>query len=943
MAWTANALEDPNFDSAEHPPPTEAELRGVVDELYDEWIDPMLDEPDQVHTWAATRFRLRVQEVTPDELKGAVDRRIRQLKLVFDRVAACELRDDGEVRDKIGHIAKVILEARNSLRNAAILWSQIKEDTVGALADEWNFESFFNWIDEDDKATSFQKVLLYVLKQLALKQYRRFTDQCFEQVMIHRPGHPPEKSHAWVFQEEIKTFIARTVQKEIAYNEWKHLTNPPDNAEKVVKNLMNQDHMEFRELKMNRFLWAYDNGLYNVREDMFWPFRTLLLSDASQITREAVLALPLEEVDADDYVPERADFVIDGVEVWNSEPASHWRLLPDVDTTDARDVSDTGGLQAALSRVAFGHVNEITSLSLAEGRLGSVVAAEDAARHTYRTVLTQPDRGGLDEPVILASGSADELTAETIIGLMLNDDIVYRHNLLGVSITKGTDGAMAFVFEQPPPIDLRIAAGTRVRLADGRCFTPVSVPLSTETVFRADGQFRANLKRRDVWPDLAARMTAFRRGVHLLTLSDVTDAAVSALPVDATLRRDAHTATASADGAVLVWGLSRNGADLTPNAVFYLRSKHTYHRNANGQPVWPGKSSREQYQTSPPTAEDVAVKFFNTEFRFSITPEAEAAFDPKAVVMPEFDRIVTAQGLSEDSQTWLMVMLARLFFPVGYDKWQVALFIKGRAGSGKSTFAQIIRSFYPEKAISTLTANIERQFGLEGIYQGLICICAEVREKFQLDQGDFQSAVSGEEVQIARKNQTPLPHKWDTPFFLLGNEVFDYSNNSGSIERRIFMFEFNKKVVQSDPKLLEKFIKNIDLFHRKAVALYHAILREHGDKDIWEPGVVGPEIMQWKNSVRKSTDGLYSFLKDENVITLHGDFYMPQDDLKKLYRTWRMDNNWKPQQWTADHYRPTFEDLGLHIVPQMEERDYHGTTLKCVFVNGVDAANVAPM
>ena len=48
----------------------------------------------------------------------------------------------------------------------------------------------------------------------------------------------------------------------------------------------------------------------------------------------------------------------------------------------------------------------------------------------------------------------------------------------------------------------------------------------------------------------------------------------------------------------------------------------------------------------------------------------------------------------------------------------------------------------------------------------------------------------------------------------------------------------------------------------------------------------------------------------------------------------------RPQQWTADHYRPTFEDLGLHIVPQMEERDYHGTTLKCVFVNGVDAANV---
>ena len=311
--------------------------------------------------------------------------------------------------------------------------------------------------------------------------------------------------------------------------------------------------------------------------------------------------------------------------------------------------------------------------------------------------------------------------------------------------------------------------------------------------------------------------------------------------------------------------------------------------------------------------------------------------------MPEFNRIVEAQGLDPDSQTWLIVMLARLFFPVKFDGWQVALFVKGRAGSGKSTMAQIVRFFYPEKAISTLTANIERQFGLEGIYQGLICICAEVREKFQLDQGDFQSAVSGEEVQIARKNQTPLPHKWVTPFFLLGNEVFDYSNNSGSIDRRIFMIQFDHKVQRSDPKLFEKFLKNIDFFHRKGVALYHQMLRKHGDRDIWEPGVVGKQIIAWKNAVRISTDGLFAFINDTNVMTKDPTFFISEEDFKKLYKTWRMDNNWKPQTWSTDHWKAPFEDAALTMTATPETRQYHGSPITGRFVEGIDATSTTMM
>ena len=149
--------------------------------------------------------------------------------------------------------------------------------------------------------------------------------------------------------------------------------------------------------------------------------------------------------------------------------------------------------------------------------------------------------------------------------------------------------------------------------------------------------------------------------------------------------------------------------------------------------------------------------------------------------------------------------------------------------------------------------------------------------------------------------------------FFLGNELPNYKNASGSVDRRFFMIEFNKKVHESDPHLIGKFKKNIDLFHRKSVTLYHQALRKHGEKDIWAKDVVGPQLIKGKDGVKLQTDMLYCFIKGERF-QFGVSLYMPMDDFKQEYFAFRQSNGAERTRWAESHYKPVFDEASLVIM-----------------------------
>ncbi len=841
--WSASRLYHSKADPDGEPPSTQ-QLISIIDELYDEWAPSEFDI-SRLHEWACERFGTTLDEISRDVLDKGMKMRIGQMTNLFDLVKAnTDLKEDPDQYERVERIAKIIRETRNSLQATAILYYQMDDIRRHSIPEEWNPTSYFTFA-EDEKLTNFQKLVISVLKRLASDGLRRLDDWVYEEVVIRGTN---ERSHAWKPVKSLKDYIYQKIQKETDYDDWKCLTNPPDNGDRVVTHLCTSVQQEFPIVDMNRYLWAYNNGLYNVEEDMFWPFQSAKISSVSKVTKDVIKELPEHVIGDDDEAldPTSAAVIKDGVHIWNI--GDDQTLTPDsCFYVDNKYYSNFQGREA-WPRMAY----DIT---------------------TYRRGIHIGDLKYVTEASVRA------LTPITVaVGDSVPDDRI------------ATKVGQVLVWNVEHDGNLTIA-----------------------TVFGLGGNYYSNHRSR----------------VHFAHTSTVTAEGIKALkhpPMDHPVP-SSDEPHSTVDG-VNVFYENPNGT-LSENAVFEYEGRYMSNRNVR---IWTTPSG-DPYTARAPTQKDVAVKHFDVDFRFEITPETEETFDPEEIELPEMDRIMTTQHLDATSQTWLVLMLCRLFFPVGYDQWQVVLFIKGIAGSGKSTLAQIIRSFYPPARISTLSSNIEQKFGLSAIYKGLVCICAEVREDFGLDQAEWQSCVSGEEVQVAVKQKTAFTHKWDTPFFFLGNELPSYRNNSGSVDRRVFMIEFRKRVHNSDPKLFKKFMKNIDRFQRKGVALYHRALYVHGNVDIWAPGVVGTQIAKWRNEVKESSDLLHAFV-NSGTFEFDAAMFMPLDDFKQIYTEFRKQSGHDKVKWTKDHYDTVFQDVGVFIVN--DTREYGGARKTQLFISGMD-------
>ena len=617
--------------------PNDATLYALLDLMHTEWVRTDITTGDGLVAWACGRLEVDATTVTYKSLQEQADKRMLQL-VQLDRMFKNRtelLSGDALIMEKIARIAHVIRQAKVIVESAASLFYHLDSSREMLLPKEWKIENIF-CNGADDKCTSFQSLLLYVLQQLSTAEYRRLNGDCYVQELTPSG----ERTHAWKkTKEELGDFVYRVTQKESNRDQWMNMTNPPDNGQRVIKHIKEACNVEFPDLIVNRYLFSYDNGLYNVESDMFYPF-------------------------------------------------------------DAQ----------------------------------------------------------------------------------------------------------------------------------------------------AD------------WPAMAKEITIFRR------------------------END--------------WG--------------------------------------DSYTAVPPTATDVAVKYLNQPFRFDITPDTEETFNPDDIQLKELDKILDAQKLDEGTKRWVLLMLCRLFFPVGFDAWQVMLFIKGIAGSGKSTLAKFIREYYDASMITTLASNLEGKFGLSSIYKGLICVCAEVRADFGLDQGTWQSAVSGEEVSVMEKFKTAFAYKWDTPMFFLGNELPSYPNSSGSVDRRLFMIEFGYIISSSDPNLYKSMVRNMDNFQRKGVSLYHAARREFGNKDIWDIPQLPQQVMDFKATMRKAVDCLDSFLGDKTRFQLDPSAFMKLADFRDMYMAYRKEQGHPPQKWGKDVYSQGFQLHGILEKPDPETRTYGGNTSSEYWIIGID-------
>lgn len=227
---------------------------------------------------------------------------------------------------------------------------------------------------------------------------------------------------------------------------------------------------------------------------------------------------------------------------------------------------------------------------------------------------------------------------------------------------------------------------------------------------------------------------------------------------------------------------------------------------------------------------------------------------------------------------------------------------------------------------------MEEKFGLSAFADKNIFIAPEIKKDFKLDQAEFQSMVSGESISVAIKHVTAKTmERWRAAGILAGNQVPEWSDNSGSIARRIVVVSFLKAVTNGDMRLGDKLRSEMAAFICKINRAYLDASAQWGHVDVW---TVLPEYFaKTRNEMLRNINPVESFLMSEVVLPKQGT-YMPFSDFKVLLRTYEHENGFKLGRYGDDYFRGTFDKFKL--VVRRECLEYHGETKTTDYIHGVD-------
>lgn len=311
----------------------------------------------------------------------------------------------------------------------------------------------------------------------------------------------------------------------------------------------------------------------------------------------------------------------------------------------------------------------------------------------------------------------------------------------------------------------------------------------------------------------------------------------------------------------------------------------------------------------------VSCKFVDVPF------DATERASWRDIPTPHLDSIMIYQGWPDDVRNWLYVFLGRMLYSLNaHDSWQVIPFFKGVGSSGKSTIIlKVCKNFFDAVDVGILSNNIERKFGISAFYDKYLFLAPEIRNDLAMEQAEFQSIVSGEDVQVNVKHKKAFCVEWTVPGALAGNEVPSWADSGGSIQRRIVLFDFARPVRNGDMKLGDKLAAELPNILRKCNKAYLEKAAKYSEVNIWS--VLPKYFVTTRDSLAQSTNSIEGFMATPDV-RVGEDRWCPFDDFKSALKEYEIKNSIPSKRYTSDFFVGPFEKLGLKMC--RETRAYRG-------------------
>lgn len=266
---------------------------------------------------------------------------------------------------------------------------------------------------------------------------------------------------------------------------------------------------------------------------------------------------------------------------------------------------------------------------------------------------------------------------------------------------------------------------------------------------------------------------------------------------------------------------------------------------------------------------------------------------------PVFKKILTCQNIPRVVQMIIYALFGRMGFPIGQlENWQIALFIQGRAGTGKTTLIKWFSNvLYDPEFIFQIASRGEGAFGMEDSIGKLLWIIAEMKGDCSSSPSMIQQMISGESIVVHRKHQIQQVHIHRSHGVMLSNDDFPWMDSNGEFERRLasVKYEVTPKV---DTTLDVKIQKESMNALYKCILAYHYLVLYIGTRGFHE-GVkcLTSYFSGTGSSLRAQTNMVETFLNTR---------------CNRLNRMEELDDVDNPEQWIVP--LPAFEvALGAHL------------------------------
>ena len=261
-----------------------------------------------------------------------------------------------------------------------------------------------------------------------------------------------------------------------------------------------------------------------------------------------------------------------------------------------------------------------------------------------------------------------------------------------------------------------------------------------------------------------------------------------------------------------------------------------------------------------------------------------------------------ASAFPMEAQRWVYIFMGRMLHALKtQEDWQIIPFFKGRGGSGKSTVASIVKNFFEANDVGVLSNNSEKKFGLQALLDKFVWLCLELKKNVALDQAEFQSMVSGEDVVVAQKNMIAKQVTWTAPGLLCGNESPGWIDAQGSIARRMAIITFGFSLQERDvvPDLLKRILaRELPSLIIKCNQAYLSVCETSRHEDIWK--VLPPYFKKERLRFQKDTDAVFAAIYDTSRFELWRDRENPDEP---------MDSYYVAAAVIEEHYRQKWRDL----------------------------------